>query len=332
MILAEKIINLRKKSGFSQEELASKLDVSRQSVSKWEGGQSIPDLDKIIKLSQIFGVSTDFLLKDEIEFEFDFVNVDAEPLEAKKVSMEMANDYIKIKNETAKYISSGVSLCILSPVLLILLVGLSEYQSILSENVACLIGIVAMLILITIAVALFLLAGNKSKEYKFIQTQAFETEYGVTGLVDQKKKGYSDNYFRGNLVGIILCILSSIPLLITAFTDNGMLCIIGLLFLLVIVSIGVFVLVYVGCKHGALTSLLQEGDYSKANKKRASVLDAISGAYWLIAVAIFLAWSFLANSWEISWIVFAIAGVLYAAIFGILYTVSYQSNKKDNNN
>ena len=62
MILAEKIIMLRKKKGWSQEELAMRLGVSRQSVSKWESTASIPDLDKIITLSEVFGVSTDYLL------------------------------------------------------------------------------------------------------------------------------------------------------------------------------------------------------------------------------------------------------------------------------
>ena len=59
MILADKIISLRKKAGWSQEELAEQLGVSRQSVSKWEGAQSIPDMDKLLQLSRIFGVSTD---------------------------------------------------------------------------------------------------------------------------------------------------------------------------------------------------------------------------------------------------------------------------------
>ena len=67
MILADKIMKLRKQNGWSQEELAMQLGVSRQSVSKWESGTSIPDLERIIKLSQIFGVSTDYLIKDEIE-------------------------------------------------------------------------------------------------------------------------------------------------------------------------------------------------------------------------------------------------------------------------
>lgn len=66
MILADKIINLRKKNGWSQEELAERLGVSRQSVSKYEGAQSVPDLDKILKLSEIFGVTTDYLIKDDI--------------------------------------------------------------------------------------------------------------------------------------------------------------------------------------------------------------------------------------------------------------------------
>lgn len=57
----------RKQNGWSQEDLAEKLNVSRQSVSKWESGASVPDLDKILKLSNIFGVSTDCLLKDDME-------------------------------------------------------------------------------------------------------------------------------------------------------------------------------------------------------------------------------------------------------------------------
>ena len=63
MILADKIIEERKRIGLSQEELAEKLNVSRQSVSKWEGAQSIPDINRIIMLAEIFGVTTDYLLR-----------------------------------------------------------------------------------------------------------------------------------------------------------------------------------------------------------------------------------------------------------------------------
>ena len=69
MILADKITALRKKASWSQEELAEQLGVTRQSVSKWEGAQSVPDMDKVVQMSRLFGVTTDFLLKDELSEE-----------------------------------------------------------------------------------------------------------------------------------------------------------------------------------------------------------------------------------------------------------------------
>ena len=72
MILADKLTALRKKAGWSQEELAEQLGVTRQSVSKWEGAQSVPDMDKVGQMSRLFGVTTDFLLKDELSEEEDY--------------------------------------------------------------------------------------------------------------------------------------------------------------------------------------------------------------------------------------------------------------------
>ena len=122
MILADKIIELRKKNGWSQEDLAEKLDVSRQSISKWEGAQSIPDMNKILKLSEVFSVSTDYLLKDEIELdipgESPKVDTDSSFKEV-PVSMEEANAFLEHKNQAASQIALGVLLCILSPALLI---------------------------------------------------------------------------------------------------------------------------------------------------------------------------------------------------------------------
>ena len=79
MIFADKLITLRKKAGWSQEELAEKLNVTRQSVSKWEGAQSVPDIDKILQMSRLFGVTTDYLLKDE-QAEPEYTEDDTSPL------------------------------------------------------------------------------------------------------------------------------------------------------------------------------------------------------------------------------------------------------------
>ena len=95
MILADKIIDLRKKAGWSQEELAEKLGVSRQSVSKWEGAQSIPDMNKILQLSNLFGVSTDYLLKDSMEAPEPVAGLEEPEAEgATFVSMEEANAFL----------------------------------------------------------------------------------------------------------------------------------------------------------------------------------------------------------------------------------------------
>ena len=64
MTLSEKILHLRTQRGLSQLELAEKLEVSRQSVSKWETGQSVPDLDKLIKLADLFGITVDELVRE----------------------------------------------------------------------------------------------------------------------------------------------------------------------------------------------------------------------------------------------------------------------------
>ena len=65
MNLSEKILYLRKDSGLSQEELAEKLNVSRQAVSRWENGSAMPDASNLLQLSRLFGVSADYLLDDE---------------------------------------------------------------------------------------------------------------------------------------------------------------------------------------------------------------------------------------------------------------------------
>ena len=91
MILADKIIALRRQRGWSQEELAGQLGVSRQAVSKWESASAIPDLERILKMSQIFEVSTDYLLKEELEELEISVDGGTEPEEGvKSVSLEEA--------------------------------------------------------------------------------------------------------------------------------------------------------------------------------------------------------------------------------------------------
>ncbi|MBP5428940.1 MAG: helix-turn-helix transcriptional regulator, partial [Clostridia bacterium] len=176
MILADKIINERKKNGWSQEDLAEKLSVSRQAISKWESAQATPDLSKVILLAELFGVSTDYLLKDEIEPE------DAAPLKEttepggkRVVTMEEANDYLSTQRQSARTIALGVLLCVLCPALLILLGGLAEYGGSISEGVAAAVGMTALFGLVAIGVALFIVTGIRTSRFNVWHTEGFET-------------------------------------------------------------------------------------------------------------------------------------------------------------
>lgn len=75
MTFAEKFLQLRKREGYSQEELANKLDVSRQAISRWEMGTAVPDSINLLHISKIFKVSTDYLLNDDYESDADIPKV-----------------------------------------------------------------------------------------------------------------------------------------------------------------------------------------------------------------------------------------------------------------
>ena len=75
MTFAEKLLHLRKREGYSQEELANILDVSRQAISRWEVGTAVPDSSNLLHISKLFGVSTDFLLNDDYDSDNDLPKV-----------------------------------------------------------------------------------------------------------------------------------------------------------------------------------------------------------------------------------------------------------------
>ena len=214
MILADKIITLRKKAGWSQEELASQLGVTRQSVSKWEGAQSVPDLDKVLQMSRLFGVSTDYLLKDELEEE-EFVESEADEAPLRRVTMEQAARYLALRKACAPKIALAVAMCIISPVVIIFLSAMADAGlGGISEDLAAGLGVSVILVLVAIAVGMFLSCGAKTKEFDFLEKEPFETEYGVSGMVRERRKAYEPTASRCTILGVVLCILAVVPLML----------------------------------------------------------------------------------------------------------------------
>lgn len=319
MILAEKIIKLRKQNGWSQEELAVQMNVSRQSVSKWESMSSIPDLDKIIKLSQLFGVTTDYLLKDELD-----EDVALEPIvdypddEHKKVhiTLDEANKYMELMADASKKIAVGVAACILSPVILILLGGYEDTGVLhISENAAGGIGVSILFVIVACAVMVFITTGMKLNQYEFMDKELLDLEYGVTGIVETKKENYSGIHKTSIVMGVGLCIASVIPLFIAvAFTENESVLITTVGLLLVIVAAGVYLLVRSGIVNSSYDKLLEEGEYTIEKKIVNKKNSNLSTIYWCIVVAIYLGWSFLTMDWDTTWIIWPVAGVLFGAV------------------
>ena len=318
MILSEKIAEERKKNGWSQEELAEKLSVSRQAVSKWESASSVPDLQKLLRMAEIFEVSTDYLLKDEMGKEEveKISDYRTEDTVYRNVSMEEANHFLEWKRKNAVILAGAVALCIMSPSLLIFLTGLSSATGgNLSENTAVGIGVSVVLVMVSLAVAIFISYGIRGKAYEYLKKELIETAYGVKGLVKEKKQNYEGTYTRGIILGVVFCILAVIPLLIGIAMEQPEYMITGdVSILLLLVAVGVFLIVRVSTINGSYDMLLQEGEYSQKEKAVKKKFEIYSTAYWCIATAIYLGWSFLSVRWDYTWILWPVAGVLFGAV------------------
>lgn len=327
MILADKLIMLRKKSGMSQEELAEKMDVSRQAVSKWEGAQSIPDLAKILQLSELYGVTTDYLLKDSIEAE-EFIGKDTSD-SVRKVTLEEANEYISLRKTASVRIAIATFLCILSVIPLFILGGAASLpEPPFSENMAGGIGMIIMLAIAAVAVGIFVYTGSQSAKFGFLEKEPFETEYGVSGMVKQRQKEFHDTYVKCHIIGTCLCVLSPTALFAGAIVDDDFFTVIMLGVMLFVAGIGSAFYIYAGVRNGAMDKLLKRG-LAEKKKKKNRVQGTIAAIYWLVVTAAYLLWLFLdENSNSLSWVIFPVAGVLFPAVLGICSIIGRKQESK----
>ena len=324
MILADKIIELRKRAGMSQEELAEKLGVSRQSISKWEGAQSTPDLNRVLQLSEIFGVSTDTLLKDTEEIPAagsdvsQGASVETEP-PLRRVSMEEANEFLEENRQRSMRTSLGVALCILSVVPMLLFEGFAPFEK--SDEI---IGLPLLFIIIAAAVGLFIISGMRMKPYEYLEKQGIDTEYGVSGMAVEKMKKYMSRHNTLLISGIMLLIVSFVPIILTdaLFPMSEQINGAGLALFFALVALGVGMIVHTSIRMGGYKKLLEMGDFSRDKKLNTQKGDPAVMIFWCIIIAIYLGWSFMTNDWHKTWIVFVIAAVLTPVVRMISSNIS----------
>lgn len=318
MILADKIIELRKKSGMTQDELAEKLGVSRQSVSKWESAQSTPDLNRILKLSEIFSVSTDILLKDELDLN------PTEPASADisaaapahdetepplcRVTMTETNEFLAANERHAFFTALGVALCILSPTMPIL------FDIIFRHSELADLGAIPLFLIIAAAVGIFIYSSSLTKNFDYLHNECLDTEYGVDGMVKDKKNHYQSKHIMQLIIGIGLCIVSCVPAITADIVSrSGHIEIIddfGALPIFICVAVGVFLIVRTNIINGGYKKILEEDHFSRETKLDNKKTSTAVKIYWLIVTAIYLGYSFVTFDWGRSWVVWVVGGIL----------------------
>ena len=314
------------------------MNVSRQAVSKWESAQTIPDLEKILRLGALFGVTTDYLLKEEMEHEEYTDDISSSGI--RKITLAEANAYLELRKKASKQIAVATMLCIIAIFPLLLLSVASENPAFgWSEEFACGVGLVAIFPIITIAVAMFIRTGFANTPYEFMEKEPFETEYGVIGFVQDAQKKYRSTYVKYNCIGTAICVLSPVPLLCGVFTNHDFFAVVMLTVTMFVAGIGVMFFIVAGVRWASMQKLLKEGEYHPMEMQKSRLKDTIGGVYWLIVTAVFFLWSFLSNdgsgikgnkwiSWQYSWVIWPVAGVLFVAVMMICNLLIDKNNQK----
>ena len=364
MLLSEKIMSLRKRNGWSQEELAQQLGVSRQSVSKWESMASMPDIQKIMAMSELFGVSTDYLLKDELE-ELPATaavavadstgtsasggiagadpsavlggsstadNASTSKIVAPKlsVSLETATEYLDAIARTSRPTAGAITLFILGPALLVSLATYSEDALYfdpmrISPDALSIAGICIMMLFIAAGVGLLILQDMKLAKFKQLKEASLELQYGVEAAVRRRAESTESLRYMQQATGVCLTILSAIPFLIASYYGTGLTFALGFFVAAILVSLGVYLLVYSGILRDGYRVLLQEGDFShdeKSNKRdhKSAALKyrPIAKAYFGTIALLYVGYSFITKDWKSSWIIWPVSALLYHIIISIL--------------
>lgn len=188
---------------------------------------------------------------------------------------------------------------------------------------------IVLLVLVIIGVSILIPTGMKLSIYEYLDKERISLQYGVQGIVEKKKNEFAPKYRACVVGGTALCIFGVIPIFIAAALDSediAYVCCVALL--LAFVACASVFFVWSGNIESSFDKLLQEGDYTEEKKqvrKRTAYFPAI---YWCLATALYLAVSLPNNSWKTSWVIWPVAGVLYAALYGILSVITGNTKRK----
>ena len=294
MSLGENLQFLRKRENMTQEQLAETLEVSRQSVSKWESDSTYPETDKLLQLAELFHCTLDDLMRKDISSQY----------------IEDKSNYDQHKNQFSKRITLGVCLILSGLTLTCFLQAVLPYREGLDRD--GLSGIV-FLLFVVVAVAIFIVTGLQdgyfTKKHPYIEDFYSEEE----------KETFHKKFTTLITTGVVLIIAGIIIFMgfesiidpaTKRFTDLDTGSLFGS-FLLLCVTIAVTLFVYAGTQESKYNirhyNLMQ--DRNSQTFKNDKKIGLICGCIMMAATMIYLACGFLGNLWHIAWVVYPIFGI-----------------------
>lgn len=307
MYIAKNLQYLRKRNKITQEELADKLGVSRQSVSKWETGDAYPETDKLILLCDLFDVSMDSLMRSDITGETTV------PEEKQSDN----GDFCRHMDSFSKAISAGVMLILIGVAICVAMAGVSERQSGFA-GFAGITGAIILLFFVAVAVFLFVFYGMKHERFVKEHPQVGEAASSGNGFLAKHFMAVMACLVSGILLDIVMLVaLSSLidAKIITVANADEAYCYVTAAFLAILAVI-VGGLVYCGIQR----SKLNPEEYNRQSRENAHptarkrISDAVCGSVMLIATALFLVMGFVWNLWHPGWVVFPIGGIVCAIV------------------
>ena len=225
--------------------------------------------------------------------------------------------YLSATALSARKISFGVALCILSAVPLILIKGLQDRLG-LADNLASAIGLGALLLMVAIGVYNFIVYGAATERYDALERSLVSITPGLrTRLLKEREVEHGKNARRIAL-GVVLILAGVALVAILGALELAEVYLILSVPAPGLRSLAVSQFIQVGMRWEAFDKLLNTGDYTAERRRGNSQLERFSGPYWMLALVVYLGWSFYTGNWGFTWIVWPIAGVLYGLIGAIL--------------
>lgn len=328
MNFADKLIKLRKTNGLSQEELADKLDVTRQAISKWESGQSLPDLQNVLSLSKLFTVSTDYLLKDDIQdIQYNISdcsevqnmqNKAMQKGDCNNVSLPYAYNYLKHTNTCSARLSVAFIMCLMTFFTsTILIFQHFFFYTKISWVVALVIGIICAVILF-FSINIVIYNTFVQKKYRRLSKPFIINDCDIDNL----KTTYA-KFFK-NVHRICFCALTVLFFaIITAtagfFTLKNIIVLYVVVFALV--AFASWVIIFSNAKYYALQKLITQDYTNSALKSKAKKTGIFSAVYWAVVLIALLICLFVGTKAELCYAVFALAVAFYLLVVATVFSL-----------